>query len=228
MKRNKLQKFAELLSFPNAYENFTPDDPKLTLHYNEIKSMENGWVQDHYNNDFPLVVELACGRGEYTLALAERYPQKNFLGVDIKGARLWKGAKMALEHDLTNAAFLRTRIEQIYYFFKPNEIDEIWITFPDPFLKKENRRLTAPRFLDLYHPILKSKGIVHLKTDSDELYEFTLEVMESLSEWKLRDHSPDIYKESLPHPDLDILTYYEKMHLEDRKKIKYVCFERAS
>ncbi|MCL4162187.1 UNVERIFIED_CONTAM: hypothetical protein GTU68_051039, partial [Idotea baltica] len=137
--------------------------------------MRGRWREQHFGNKAPLILELACGRGEYTLALAAHFKEQNFIGVDIKGARIWKGAKMALEQQLDNAAFLRTRIEQIELFFTPEEVDEIWITFPDPFLKKgkANRRLTSASFLDRYRKILKKGGLLHLKTDDPTLYNFT-------------------------------------------------------
>jgi tRNA (guanine-N7-)-methyltransferase len=226
MSKNKLQKFSDLLSFPNVYENFDPQYPKLIVGMNQEATMPNGWAMDHFNNELPITVELACGRGEYCLGLAGRYPDKSFVGVDIKGARIWKGAKIALEKNFTNVVFLRTRIEQMRLFFKEQEISEIWITFPDPFLKKENRRLTSPQFLELFYPLLKDKGLIHLKTDSRELYDFTLKVVERDSNWSLLMHSDDIYHGDLVHPDLDIMTYYENMHLGAGKKITYISIEK--
>lgn len=225
-KRNKLQKFAELLTFPNVYENFDPRRPELIGLGGMPVSLRGRWAEAHFKNDHPITLELACGRGEYTLGLARRYPGRNFIGVDIKGARIWKGAKIALDEGLENAAFLRTRIEQIALFFAPGEISEIWITFPDPFLKKgkANRRLTAPGFLKSYRQILKEGGQVHLKTDSPPLYEFTLEVLAEEPAVHLLYQNDDIYAGSLPVPELELKTYYEKMHLEDGRKIKYVRF----
>lgn len=225
-KRNKLQKFAELLTFPNVYENFDPRNPQLIGMGGMPVSLRGCWAEAHFKNDHPITLELACGRGEYTLGLARRYPGRNFIGVDIKGARIWKGAKIALEEGLENAAFLRTRIEQIALFFAPGEISEIWITFPDPFLKKgkANRRLTAPGFLKGYRQLLKEDGQVHLKTDSPQLYEFTLEVLAEEPGVSLSYQNNDIYAGPLPIPELELKTYYEKMHLEDGRKIKYVRF----
>ncbi|MDV7393184.1 tRNA (guanosine(46)-N7)-methyltransferase TrmB, partial [Arthrospira platensis SPKY1] len=139
------------------------------------------WNNFFFDKHNPIVIELACGRGEYSIALAEMNPHINYIGVDIKGARIWKGAKIALERNLSNVAFLRTRIENIESFFKPGTVSEIWITFPDPFLKKSksNRRLTSPAFLRRYRNIMGKGGIVHLKTDSEELFEFTIEVLNS-------------------------------------------------
>ena len=225
-KRNKLQKFAEMLTFPNVYENFTPQAPQLCGLNGEPVDLKGKWASAHFKNKQPITLELACGRGEYTLDLARAYPQRNFIGVDVKGARIWKGAKIALEEGLNNAAFLRTRIEEIAYFFTPGEIAEIWITFPDPFLRKSkaNRRLTAARFLNEYKKILVPKGLIHLKTDEPNLYEFTLEVLAEYPGADIRYQDDDIYSKPLALPELETKTYYEKMHLADGKTIKYVRF----
>ena len=225
-RRNKLQKFTELLTFPNVYENFDPETEELVPAYGEKIKMKGNWNSGHFQNSNPLVLELACGRGEYTVALAERYPEKNFVGVDIKGARIWKGARQALQAGLSNAAFLRTKIEFCSNFFAEAEVDEIWITFPDPFLKssKFNRRLTSPNFLELYRKFLKRSGIIHLKTDSEELYQHSLEVLES-ERHKILVNEKDIYGiDKLPQADLEIRTYYENMHLKAGKTIKYLQF----
>ena len=222
--RNKLQKFAENLTFPNVYESFDPTKPQLTgLHGAEV-DLRGKWASDHFGNDHPITLELACGRGEYTLDLARQYPDRNFLGVDIKGARIWRGAKTALEEKLSNAAFLRTRIEVVSHFFAPAEVDEIWITFPDPFLKKgkENRRLTAPQFLKQYRQLLRPDGLIHLKTDSRELYDWTLASFATRPEVELLYHDDDIYANPLPFPELATETYYERMH--KHKPITYMRF----
>ena len=225
-RRNKLQKFAEILTFPNVYENFTNFPPQLTGMGGKEVDLKGKWNAEHFKNDQPITLELACGRGEYTVALAQKYPNRNFIGVDIKGARIWKGARIALEKKLKNAAFLRTRIELITAFFELEEIDEIWITFPDPFLKKgkTNRRLTSPRFLNLYRQILKKEGLVHLKTDEGVLSEYTLEVLAEDKQTKILYQDDDIYAKPLPMDELEIKTYYEKMHLEKGKTIKYIRF----
>jgi len=228
MSKNKLKKFAAIATFPNVYENFTHDNPQLIGVDGETVDLKGQWAEKHFKNNNPITFELACGKGHYTLGLARQYPNRNFIGVDIKGARIWKGASMALEENLTNVAFLRTRIEQINYFFEKDEIDEIWITFPDPFLKKENRRLTGPRFLERYRQMLKEDGVVHLKTDSDELYEFTMEVLENEKEVTIQYQDDDIYSKPLPMPELDIKTYYEVIHLGIGKTIKYVRFKLTS
>ena len=225
-RKNKLQKFADLLQFPNVYENYDAKDPKLVGINGIPVDLKGQWNAQHFKKDQHLVLELACGRGEYSLALAKAYPQHHFIGVDIKGARIWKGASIALEEGLENVAFLRTRIEQIELFFAAEEVDEIWITFPDPFLRKSkaNRRLTSAPFLERYRKILKKGGIVHLKTDEPNLYEFTLETLEADPRTKVLYQSDDIYSSELPFEELAVKTYYEKMHLEDGKTIKYIRF----
>ncbi|MEM6965229.1 MAG: tRNA (guanosine(46)-N7)-methyltransferase TrmB [Bacteroidota bacterium] len=223
-KKNKLQKFADLLDFPNVYENFDPRHPELIGVDGVPVKLRGKWKESHFKNNNPITLELACGKGHYTLGLAQRFSQHNFIGVDIKGARIWKGATLALEGNITNAAFLRTRIEQVDLFFEKGEVDEIWITFPDPFLKKgkANRRLTAPSFLRRYQRILKDGGVIHLKTDSPELYEFTLEVMAIENDYEMLYHDDDIYAKPLPVEALNIKTEYEGKHLADGKTIKYV------
>lgn len=225
-KRNKLQKFAELLTFSNVYENFDAGQPQLTGDNGESINLKGKWASDHFKNANPITLELACGRGEYSLGLSRLHPDRNFIGVDVKGARIWKGASIALEEGLQNVAFLRTRIEQIDHFFAPEEVNEIWITFPDPFLKdkKSNRRLTAANFLKEYRKFLQKDGFIHLKTDSPELYEFTLETIKEDSSIQLLYHDSDIYSKPLPFPELELKTHYEGMHLSEGKKIKYVRF----
>lgn len=223
-KKNKLQKFADLLTFPNVYENFDPRYPELIGIDGEPVDLKGKWSEKHFGNNKPITLELACGKGHYTIGLAQRFPERNFIGVDIKGARIWKGATQALEEEISNAAFLRTRIEQIDLFFGKGEVDEIWITFPDPFLKKSksNRRLTAHPFLEKYKSILKENGIVNLKTDSPELYEFTLDVMKTEKNFEMIYFDDDIYAKPLPVEALSIKTEYEGMHLAVNKTIKYV------
>lgn len=221
-KRNKLQKFAEVFTFPNVYENFNPKDPALFGKDGEPADMKSVWGSTHFKNNNPITLELACGKGHYTLGLAKMYPERNFIGVDIKGARIWRGAKDALAEGLENVAFLRTRIEQINSFFAGGEVSEIWITFPDPFLSKENRRMTAPRFLEAYREILVPTGVLNLKTDSPEFYEFTLETITASSFFELEYQDDDIYAKDLPMPELDIKTEYEGKHLAKGKTIKYL------
>ncbi len=221
-RRNKLQKFAELLTLPNVYENFNPETTGLTAGHGEVVEIKGKWNEIHFPEAQPLTLELACGRGEYSLALAEMYPDRNFIGVDIKGARIWKGARIAHERKLENVAFLRTRIELIARFFQFDEVDQIWITFPDPFPKKENRRLTADRYLHEYRKILKPGGLLHLKTDDTALFEFSLETLESEHAVQIETVIRDIYADHLPLPELEIKTYYELQHLRNGKKIHYL------
>ena len=225
-KRNKLQKFSNLLELNHVYESFNFSDSRLSRTAGEEIQMAGKWNSCQFGNNNPIVLELACGRGEYSLSLARRYPERNFIGVDIKGARIWKGATIALEEGLSNVAFLRTRIEQLELFFEPEEISEIWIIFPDPFKKERqvNRRLTAPVFLDKYKRILRRGGAVHLKTDSDLLYNYSLESVGEFPKAHILKSSDNIRAAGLPHPDLDILTFYEKQHLEDGRLIKYLKF----
>lgn len=221
--RNKLQKFAENLAFANVYENFDIKNPQLIGEGGAEVEMRGKWNSNHFKNDNPITLELACGRGEYALDLARMYPDRNFIGVDIKGARIWKGAHIANGEGLTNVAFLRTKIEILDRFFEKEEPTEIWITFPDPFLRasKSNRRLTSLYFLNIYKKVLPKNAIVHLKTDSPELYEFTLETIPEDPDFEIEYVDDDIYSKPLPIPELEIKTYYEKMHLEKGRKIKY-------
>ncbi|NIR49448.1 tRNA (guanosine(46)-N7)-methyltransferase TrmB [candidate division KSB1 bacterium] len=211
MTRKKLKKFAELETFPNVFQN------------GQVAT--KSWHCDYFNNDRPLIVELACGWGEYTIGLAEKFPNKNFVGVDAKGARLWKGAKIALERNLSNVAFLRIDIQDIAHYFAENAVDEIWITFPDPHPKKKKakKRLTAARFLLAYAKVLKPGGQVHLKTDHDGLFNFTLENLES-ENCTVHKALTDLYSSPNNNDLLKIRTKYEKRHLAANKKIKYVCF----
>lgn len=224
--KNKLQKFAELLQMPHVYECFNFMQPELTGQGGASIDLRSRWASDHFNNQHPITLELACGRGEYTLDLARQYPERNFIGVDIKGARIWKGAHIAQEEGLQNAAFLRSRIEAIEHFFAPEEVAEIWITFPDPFLKKgkSNRRLTSPYFLQAYQKILAPNGWIHLKTDSRELYNWTLETLAEQAAVEVDYHDHDIYAKPLPIPELATETYYERMHRDLGKTITYIRF----
>lgn len=226
MSKGKLEKFNELLELSNVYENFNPNDKFLINGDEEEILIKGKWNSHHFKNDKPIVLELACGRGEYSIGLAQMYSDKNFIGVDIKGARIWKGASYAAEHGLDNVAFLRTRIELITDYFDKDEIDEIWIIFPDPFLKKSkaNRRLTSASFLDKYRKFLKNGGLVHLKTDSTPLFEFTLETIAEDDNCVIGYKNHDIYASDLDYKELEIKTYYEKSHLEDGRIIKYVRY----
>ncbi|MBK9339165.1 MAG: tRNA (guanosine(46)-N7)-methyltransferase TrmB [Lewinellaceae bacterium] len=225
-RKNKLRKFAEILSFPNVYECYDVQQPALVGADMQAVEMKGRWQTQHFHNDHPVTLELACGGGEYTVALARQFPLRNFIGVDVKGNRIWKGAKQALAENLSNAAFLRTRIEIIDHFFEPGEVDEIWITFPDPFPRssKENRRLTSAYFLDKYRLILRPGGLVHLKHDDPDVYQITLETIAADPRCRLLYQNDDIYAGPLPYPELGIQTLYESMHLAAGRTIKYVRF----
>ncbi len=219
MGKNKLKKFAEVHNFPNVIE--------FNFSFKQIKEhpFKGKWKQLFFKNQNPITLELACGKGEYTVALAQKYPNKNFIGIDIKGARIWTGAKKALELNLKNAGFIRTRIEFLPYFLAEDEIDEIWITFPDPQPKKPKKRLTSPYFLNLYKNFTKEKAPIHLKTDNQYLFEYTLKVLEK-NNIKPIIACKDIYKEqnNIPKEAIEIQTYYEKQFLAENKKITYLQF----
>jgi tRNA (guanine-N7-)-methyltransferase len=229
-RRNKLEKFAQLDTLPNVYQNYDAGQPILYAAHHHPVALTGRWAIDHFRNDHPITLELACGRGEYALALGRAYPERNFIGVDIKGARIWKGARAALDEQLTNVAFLRTRIEILPFFLGPAEVQEIWITFPDPFPRKgnANRRLTSPRFLEMYRRLLTTDGRVHLKTDDAGLFEYTLQVLEQTPFGHIEYVHDDIYAQSLPLPELAFKTYYERQHLAAGKTIKYVRFAMYS
>ena len=226
MGRNKLFKFEALRQLEFVYENKDHENPQLTDSKNNVVDLKGKWCTEHFGNENPLVLELACGRGEYSLGLAQLHPNKNFIGLDIKGARLFQGSEKAIALNLKNVAFLRTRIEQIGLFFELNEIDEIWITFPDPFLResKSNRRLTSLPFLERFYPLLKSGGSINLKTDSEELFNFTLETLQQQNLFKLNSANENIYAAKSTDELLLIQTYYERMHLAADKAIKFVSF----
>ncbi len=225
-KRTKLEKFAENLQLPNVFENYSYENPVLYKSLHEPVDYKGKWNSDYFKNQFSITLELACGGGEYCLGLSELFPQKNFIGIDIKGARIWKGAKKAFDEKKLQIAFVRTKIELIPYFFDKGEIGEIWITFPDPFLNntKSNRRLTSPPYLTIYKNILADGAILHLKTDDDTLYHFTLKVIAEDPDFKLMDHSDDIYNFGKDYPEWEVKTYYELKHLGAGKKIKYIRF----
>lgn len=225
-RKNKLLKFEEIRSYPNVYECYDFKKPVLVGVGMQEVELKGRWNADHFKNEQPITLELACGGGEYTVALARQFPNRNFIGVDIKGNRIWKGAKQAVVEQLPNAAFLRTRIELIETFFAPGEVDEIWITFPDPFPRasKENKRLSSQNFLERYRGILRPGGLVHLKHDNPDFYQFTLDTIAADPRCSLLYTNADIYAQPLKYPELGIQTRYESMHLEDGRKIKYVRF----
>jgi len=217
--KNKLQRFAENLTFSNLFQ----------YRYEEVVngfSLKGKWKQDFFKNDHPLTLEMGCGKGEYTVGMARRYSEENFIGVDIKGARMWRGLKIAQNEDLKNVAFVRTRIELSEYYFGRQEVDALWITFPDPQIKaiRERKRLTSPQFLERYARFLKPGAMIHLKTDALLLYDYTREVIE-LGGHTLLDSNEDIYGSGVDNEITQIQTFYEKRWLEHGAKIKYLAFK---
>ena len=225
MSRHKLKKFAQLTTLPNYYDNLDVRDPLNIVREGQIAQVKGNWHIECFKNNNPITLELACGRGEYAVALGKMFPERNFLGVDIKGARIHQGASAALEMGLNNVAFLRTRIEIIEHFFEKNEIAEIWITFPDPFLRdtKADKRLTSVPFLNRYLQFLQPEGMVHLKTDSPELYDFTRQICKNTEGVKLLFCDDDIHAKPLIMNELSVQTYYEKANIA-RSTIKYIRF----
>ena len=217
MGKNKLQKFDDMNSFSHVFQ-----FPFSTLRENGFE-MKGKWNSDFFKNNNPIVLELGCGKGEYAVGLARKYPEKNFIGVDIKGARMWTGAKDALENGIANVAFLRTNIELITEFFAENEISEIWITFPDPQMKKVRKRLTSTRFMDLYRQILKPDGIIHLKSDSNFMYTYTCEMIKA-NHYPVNIQTDDLYNSDITDEILEIKTFYEQQWLERGLSIKYIQF----
>lgn len=220
MGKDKLKRFSQILTFGNVIQ------PKINFHSID-DDLKGNW-STVFNNENPLVLELGCGAGEYTVALAKDYPNKNFIGIDIKGARIWKGAKAALDEGLNNVRFLRTKVDFITKFFGENEVNEIWLTFSDPQPKKPKKRLSSKLFTDRYLEFLKINGVIHLKTDSDLLYDFTLEEIKS-NNFKLLENITNVYKESYERSQelkktLFIKTFYEKKWLDLEKTIKYLAF----
>lgn len=210
MAQKKLQRFADLKTFANVLE--------------YPQGMKGRW-HEFFKNTNPLVLELACGRGEYTVGMAQLFPSQNFIGVDVKGNRMYIGAKKCLTENYSNTGFLRTQIEKLAEYFAPGEVDEIWITFPDPQLRtsKAKKRLTHPRFLRLYHQILKTSGYIHLKTDSPNLYLFTKRVIQ-LYDLKIIEDLDDVYAEPFIRDELKIKTHYESLDIAQSKKIHYLKF----
>ena len=216
--KNKLKRFKENESFDNVIQ---PSREEVLKGF----SLKGKW-QSYFKNNNPIVLELGCGKGEYSVALSEKYPEKNFIGIDIKGARFWRGAKTALENDFQNVAFLRTQIELIDLCFGKNEVSEIWITFPDPQIKykRTKHRLITKPFLEKYQSILNAKGLVHLKTDSEFLHGYLLGLLHEGHHDVIFAHH-DIYNSSSPPSEATaIQTFYEKQYLELNKAITYVKF----
>jgi tRNA (guanine-N7-)-methyltransferase len=217
MPRRKLARFEE----NNERENVIQAPKPLFF---EIKGK---WNERFFKNDNPIVLELACGRGEYSIGLAQQFPDKNFVGIDLKGDRLWQGSSKALELNLTNVAFLRTPILNLPDFFAENEVAEIWIIHPDPRPKQrdEKRRLTSPRYLAIYSQVVKKPATIRLKTDSTSLYEYTMEVLSTQANIQNLLHTSDLYQSDLMAEHYGIQTRYERMFEQKGEKIKYVKFE---
>ncbi len=215
MSKNKLEKFAQMATFSNVVQ---PEDIKT-----QEFEYKGRWSSAFFKNSNSITLELGCGKGEYTVALSQITPNKNFIGVDIKGARIWNGAKKALDNNLTNVGFLRTRIDMIDNFFGEDEVDEIWITFPDPQPKKQNKRLTSAHFLNLYRRFLKDGGVINLKTDSRLMHFYTLALLKANNIVPIM-FTDDLYESDYLDGILGIHTFYENQFLAEGKKITYLQF----
>ena len=219
MAKHKLARWVELGTFRNVIQ------PEAGSPLGKEHHIKGKWNKEIFGNDNPVILELGCGKGEYTVGLAERFPNNNYVGIDIKGSRMWRGAKTADDKKLLNTAFLRTRIEFINSFFAEDEVDEMWITFPDPQLenRNSNKRLTCPWFLNKYRSFLKDNGIIHLKTDNPELYNYTKSLVEK-NGLEIVSAMGDLYSEKPGDDILSIRTYYESIFLKERHKICYLTF----
>ena len=218
MGKHKLARFAENLTFPNLFQ--------VSFEYLAKNEFEwRGRWKEFFGNDNPIVLELGCGKGEYTIALARENGARNYIGVDIKGARLWRGAKTSNEEKMQNVAFIRTRIEMINRFFAQDEVSEIWITFPDPQPKKPMKRLTSERFLSYYREMLKPGSFIHLKTDSRELYDYTMDEVIAPAGYEVEFTTPDLYASNYGGMATAVQTFYESMFLKEGKPITYIKFK---
>ena len=219
--KNKLKRFKENETFDNVFQ--PSRDDLVKSNYN----LKGNWNKTVFKNDHQLILELGCGRGEYSVELAKKYPQKNFIGIDIKGARFWRGAKTAVEEHISNVAFLRTQIELVDFAFAENEVDEIWITFPDPQIKykRTKHRMTNSEFLKRYKTILKPDGVVNLKTDSEFMHGYTLGLLHGEGHEVLYANHNVYKQEGSPKDVTSIQTYYESQYLEQNKPITYIRFK---
>lgn len=214
--KNKLFRFAVIANRDNVIE---PGKPLYA-------AIKNKWGATYFQNDHPITIELACGRGEYSVALAKLFPERNYVGVDVKGDRIWNGSTLAVEQNISNIGFLRTNILNIDFFFGEGEVDEIWITFPDPRPKKRDikRRLTNSRFLDLYKKILRPGGMVRFKTDNTGLFAYTLEELQGRSDIRDLQHTDNVYASALRPECFDVKTRFEEMFAGQGETIKYLRF----
>lgn len=217
MGKNKLRKFEEMNLYPHVFQY-----PFSVLQEKEFE-WKGKWNELFFKNNRPLVIELGCGKGEYTVGLAKLYPEKNFIGIDIKGARMWSGAQQSFLDRMKNVAFLRTHIELITHFFAPGEVSEIWITFPDPQMAKVNKRMTSTRFMQLYSRILKENGLIHLKTDSSFMYTYTSEMIRA-NRFPVLVETNDLYNSDRMDEILSIQTFYEQQWISRGLSIKYIRF----
>lgn len=219
MSKNKLTKFAEMEAFPNVFQCSAQQLQQEGMRY----PMRGKWNEKFFGNSNPIILELGCGRGEYTVQLAEKNPHINYIGVDIKGARIWTGAKKSIDANLKNVAFIRTDIEMINHFFAENEVNEIWFTFPDPQMKKVNKRLTSTNFLRLYQQFLVANGLLHLKTDSNFMFSYTCALVD-VNNFPVVFSTNNLYANKLQNEILDIKTFYEKQWISRGISIKYINF----
>ena len=219
--KNKLKRFKENETFINVFQ---PTREEVVSNSFPLKGK---WNSDFFKNNHPIILELGCGKGEYSVGLAERYPNKNFIGIDIKGARFWRGAKTAVDTGLNNVAFIRTQIELINHIFNEKEVDEIWITFPDPQIKykRTKHRMTNSEFLQLYKKILKNEGVVNLKTDSEFMHGYTLGLLHGEGHEVIYANHNVYTNEGSPKEVTEIQTFYEKQYLEINKAITYIRFK---
>lgn len=218
MGKNKLAKFADMEEFPHVFQ-----VSSHSVREGNTFELKGKWNELFFKNNLPIVLELGCGKGEYTVGLGELYPDKNFIGIDIKGARIWTGAKDSFQKKMTNVAFLRTNIEMIQHFFVENEVSEIWLTFPDPQMKKTTKRLTATNFMKNYRQFLKPNGKIHLKTDSNFMFTYTCEMV-NINQLPIVYSTTNLYESNVQDPILNIKTYYEQQWLNRGLTIKYIQF----
>lgn len=218
MGKKKLQRFAEMETFTHVIQ------PSFDEVFEKDYKLKGKWNKEFFGNNRPIVLELGCGKGEYTVGLAKKYPEKNFVGVDIKGARMWRGARTAKDEEINNVGFLRTRVDLINSFFENQEVSEIWVTFPDPQPKKYYKRLTSSRFLGYYQQLISNDGVVNLKTDNVELYKYTRDLVK-LNRLEILVDTDNLYNSGIVNEILSIKTFYESQFLAQGKPIHYIQFK---